>query len=106
MRGRRRRHRDGGKDDPEARRNEGKGREEPGEKGEHLLSILRPRLRVRAGRHRRVTDAAKVTRYPWRPRAAVPAIWRKLVKLARLEGVQPHDLRHGFASRQRLGLSF
>jgi len=28
----------------------------------------------------------------------VPAIWRKPVKLAGLEGVRLHDLRHGFAS--------
>jgi integrase len=28
----------------------------------------------------------------------VPAIWRKLVKLAGLEGGRLHDLRHGFAS--------
>ncbi len=28
----------------------------------------------------------------------VPAVWRKLVKAAGLEGVRMHDLRHGFAS--------
>lgn len=58
---RRRRHRHDGKDNPKARRHEGKGREEPGGKGEHLLSILRPRIRVRGGHHRSGADAADVT---------------------------------------------
>ena len=74
MRGRRHRHDNGGKDNPKARRNEGKGREEPGEKGEHLLSILRPRLRVRGGRNRRGTDAAKVTHY-MQERGRRPVFW-------------------------------
>ena len=75
MRRRRHRHDDGRKDNPKARRHEGKDREEPGGKGEHLLSILRPRIRVRGGRHTSGADAADVTHCmdEWRRKGSAPS---------------------------------
>jgi hypothetical protein len=49
MRGRRRHHDDSGKDNPEARRYEGKGRKDTGDEGDHPSSIRRSGLPVRAG---------------------------------------------------------